>query len=125
MEGLWPAAGARVHEEVADMTKLAGIKIEPWDYHYYMEKVRKQKYDLDQNEVKPYLQLDRMREAMFWVAHQNFGFEFKPITGLPVYHPDVTTYQVLRDGKQVGLWYFDPYAREGKHSGAWMSEYRP
>ena len=126
---VWKAAVARVREEVADMQKLAdsekaNIKIEPWDYRYYAEKVRKAKYDLDQDEVKNYLQLDKLREGMFWAAGQLYGFEFKPVKGVPVYHKDVTTYEVLRDGKHVGLWYFDPYARRGKRSGAWMSEYR-
>jgi peptidyl-dipeptidase Dcp len=126
---VWGAAVARVREEVADMQKLvdaekAGHKIEPWDYRYYAEKVRKAKYDLDEDEVKKYLQLDKMREAMFWAANQLYGLTFKPIKGVPVYHKDVTTYQVTRDGKHVGLWYFDPYARPGKRSGAWMSEYR-
>ncbi|MBX3298257.1 MAG: M3 family metallopeptidase [Acidobacteria bacterium] len=131
MEGVWPAAIARVKEEVADMQSLAdkekaGIKIEPWDYRYYMEKVRKAKYDLDQNEIKPYLQLEKMRDAMFWVAGELFGFKFTPVTGLPVFHPDVTTYEVtdIKTGKHVGLWYFDPYARDGKRSGAWMNAYR-
>jgi len=131
MEAVWPAAIGRVHEEVADMQKIAdaegkGVKIEPWDYHYYMEKVRKAKYDLDQNEVKPYLQLDKMREAMFWVAGELFGMNFKKVDGLPVFHPDVTVYDVTdkRSGKHIGLWYFDPYARDGKDSGAWMNQYR-
>lgn len=131
MEGVWPAAIARVKEEVADMQSLAdkekaGIKIEPWDYRYYMEKVRKAKYDLDQNEIKPYLQLEKIRDAMFWVAGELFGFKFTPVTGLPVFHPDVTTYEVtdIKTGKHVGLWYFDPYARDGKRSGAWMNAYR-
>lgn len=131
MDGVWPAAVERVKEEVADMQALAdkdgaGIKIEPWDYRYYMEKVRKAKYDLDQNEVKPYLQLDKMREAMFWVAGELFNFTFTPVTGVPVFHPDVTVYEVKnrKTGKHVGLWYFDPYARDGKNSGAWMNEYR-
>jgi len=131
MEAFWPAAIGRVHEEVADMQKLAdaegkGVKIEPWDYHYYMEKVRKEKYDLDQNEVKPYLQLDKMREAMFWVAGELFGLGFKKVEGVPVFHPDVTVYEVTdkKTGKHIGLWYFDPYARDGKDSGAWMNQYR-
>lgn len=91
-----------------------------------MEKVRKAKYDLDQNEVKPYLQLDKMREAMFWVAGELFGMNFKKVDGLPVFHPDVTVYDVTdkRSGKHIGLWYFDPYARDGKDSGAWMNQYR-
>ena len=128
---VWPAAVARVHEEVADMQALADktkdkIKIEPWDYHYYMEKVRKQKYDLDQNEIKPYLQLDKMREAMFWVAGELFNFKFKKLSGIPTFSPDQEVYEVLSTttGKHVGLWYFDPYARDGKDSGAWMNQYR-
>jgi peptidyl-dipeptidase Dcp len=126
---VWKAAVARVREEVADMQKVAdaenaGIKIEPWDYRFYAEKVRKAKYDLDQNEVKPYLQLDKMREAMMWASGQLYGFSFVRLRDVPVYHRDVTVYEVMRDGKHLGLWYFDPYARDGKQSGAWMNEYR-
>ena len=131
MEGVWPAAVARVHEEVADMQALANkqgakIKIEPWDYRYYMEKVRKEKYNLDQNEVKPYLQLDKMREAMMWVAGELFNFNFKKLDGIPTFNADMVVYEVTNKttGKHVGLWYFDPYARDGKNSGAWMSQYR-
>src|SRR5205807_2241729 len=88
-------------------------------------KVRKAKYDLDQNEVKPYLQLEKLREGMFWVAGQLFGFQFAPVTDVPTVLPDVRVYRVAdADGKHVGLWYFDPYARPGKQSGAWMNEYR-
>jgi len=100
--------------------------IAPWDYRYYAEKVRKARYDLDENEVKPYLQLERLREAMFWVAGELFGFDFVPVAGLPVVHPDVRVWEVVeRDSRRhVGLWYFDPYARQGKRSGAWMNAYR-
>ena len=133
MEQVWKPAVARVHEEVADMLALAkkegapaNFKFEPWDYRYYAEKVRKARYDLDQNEVKQYLQLDKMREGMFWVAGELFNFAFVPVTDVPVYHPDVQVWQVndKTTGKQVGLWYFDPYARAGKNSGAWMNAYR-
>lgn len=129
MMKVWPKAVARVHEEVADMQAVAdsenaGIKIEPWDYRYYAEKVRKEKYDLDMNEVKPYLQLGKLREAMMWASGEVYGFEYKLVTDVPVFHPDVTVYEVTRGGKHVGLWYFDPYARRGKRSGAWMTEYR-
>src|SRR5215212_256215 len=131
MEAVWKPAVARVREEVADMQALADkegakIKIEPWDYRYYAEKVRKARYDLDQNEVKPYLQLDKLREGMFWVAGELFGFNFTPLTNVPVYHPDVRVWEVTdKDTKRhVGVWYFDPYAREGKRSGAWMNAYR-
>ena len=130
MEAVWKPAVARVHEEVADMQAVADkegakIRIEPWDYRYYAEKVRKAKYDLDQNEVKPYLQLEKLREGMFWVAGQLFGFQFSPVTDVPVYQPDMRVYKVTDPaGKLVGLWYFDPYARPGKQSGAWMNAYR-
>ncbi|MDQ3340332.1 MAG: M3 family metallopeptidase [Myxococcota bacterium] len=120
---VWRAAAARVREEVADMRRIAPDKIEPWDYRFYAEKVRKEKFDLDQNAVKPYLELANMRDAMFWVAQQVYGLQFAPIR-VPTYHPDVTAYEVTRGGDRIGLWYFDPYARDGKRSGAWMSEYR-
>jgi peptidyl-dipeptidase Dcp len=130
MQAVWKPAVARVREEVADMQAVADkegakIRIEPWDYRYYAEKVRKAKYDLDQNEVKPYLQLEKLREGMFWVAGQLFGFNFSPVDGVPVYHPDMRVYKVTDpSGQLVGLWYFDPYARPGKQSGAWMNAYR-
>jgi peptidyl-dipeptidase Dcp len=130
MAAVWTAAVARVREEVADMQAVAdqggvALTIEPWDYRFYAEKVRKAKYDLDEDEVKPYLQLERLREGMFWVAGRLFDLHFRPATGVPVPHPDVRVWEV-RDGasKQVGLWYFDPYARPGKRSGAWMNAYR-
>jgi peptidyl-dipeptidase Dcp len=131
MEAVWTPAIARAREEVADMQAIADkegakLKIEPWDYRYYAEKVRKAKYDLDQNEVKPYLQLEKLREGMFWVAGELFGFSFSPVDGVPVYHPDVRVWEVKdkASGRHVGLWYFDPYARTGKRSGAWMNAYR-
>ncbi|NOT37716.1 MAG: M3 family metallopeptidase [Saprospiraceae bacterium] len=131
LEKVWTPAVARVHEEVADMQKIAdkekaGIKIEPWDYRYYAEKVRKDKYNLDESEVKPYFQLEKMREGMFWMAGELFNMSFTQINDVPVFHPDVRVWKVSdkTSGKQIGLWYFDPYAREGKRSGAWMTAYR-
>jgi peptidyl-dipeptidase Dcp len=131
MEAVWTPALARVREEVADMQALVdkeglAFAIAPWDYRYYAEKVRKAKYDLDGNQVKPYLQLDKLREALFWVAGELFDFEFSPLSGIPVYHPDVNVWEVKnkKTGQHVGLWYFDPFARAGKRSGAWMSSYR-
>ncbi len=130
METVWPAAVARVHEEVRDMQVVADregarLTIEPWDYRYYAEKVRKARYDLDENEVKPYLQLEKLREALFWVAGRLLDLHFTPAKGVPVFHPDVRVWEVKDGaGKLVGLWYFDPYAREGKRSGAWMTAYR-
>jgi peptidyl-dipeptidase Dcp len=132
MEAVWKPAVQRVHEEVAQMQAIAEkegarIRIEPWDYLFYSEKVRKAKYALDENDVKPYLQLEKLREGMFWVAGQLFGLKFVPVSdgSVPVYQPDVRIWEVQdQDGKHVGLWYFDPYARPGKNSGAWMNEYR-
>ena len=130
MEKVWPAALARVREEVADMQRIAdaegaSFRIEPWDYRYYAEKVRKAKYDLDEAALKPYLQLESLREAMFWTAEQLFGLRFKPVPDIPVNHPDVRVWEVQDPGgRHVGLFYFDPYARLGKRSGAWMNAYR-
>jgi peptidyl-dipeptidase Dcp len=137
MNAVWPAAVARVHQEVADMQAVADadgrargaarIMIEPWDYRFYAEQVRKAKYDLDANEVKPYLQLEKLREGMFWVAGRLFGFQFREVaTGsVPVAHPDVRVFEVTdAKGGHVGLWYWDPYARKDKQSGAWMNAYR-
>ena len=131
MEAVWQPAVARVREEVADMQALAdaaaGITIAPWDYRYYAEKVRKAKYDLDEAEVTPYLQLDRLRDGMFFVAERLFGLSFVPVAEgvVPVFHPDVRVWEVRnREGATMGLLYFDPYARTGKRSGAWMSDYR-
>ena len=130
MEAVWKAGAAAVKTDVTAMQALAdeekaGVKIAPWDYRYYAEKVRKAKYDLDLNEVMPYMQLDKLREGMFWAAGQNYGITFTKLSGIAVQHPDVTVYEVKdTKGQHVGLWYFDPFAREGKRSGAWMNEYR-
>ena len=130
MEAVWKPAVARVHEEVADMQAVADkagakITIEPWDYRYYAEKVRKAKYDFDQNAVMPYLQLEKLREGMFWVAGELFGFRFTQVKDVPVVNPDIRVWKVTDPaGQLVGLWYFDPYARPGKGSGAWMNAYR-
>jgi peptidyl-dipeptidase Dcp len=130
MMKVWPAAVARVKEEVADMQAVAdkegaGITIEPWDYRYYAEKVRKAKYDLDQNELKPYFQLDQMVAAMFDAAGKLYGMSFTENTGtVPVFEKDVRTFEVKRDGKVIGLFYLDNFARDGKRSGAWMTTYR-
>jgi peptidyl-dipeptidase Dcp len=131
MERVWTPAVARVHEEVADMQAVAdarghGITIEPWDYRFYAEIVRKERYDLDENEVKPYLQLDRLVDGMFWVGGELFGFDFAEVDNVPVFHEDVRVWEVTRQdgGDHVGLFYFDPYARAGKRSGAWMTSYR-
>lgn len=128
MMKVWPAAVARVKEEVADMQAIANaeeITIEPWDYRFYAEKVRKAKYDLDQNEIKPYFQLDNMVAALFDAAGRLYDFSFTENTGaVPVFEPSVRTFEVARNGKTVGLFYLDNFARSGKRSGAWMTTYR-
>ena len=129
MMRVWPAAVKRVHEEVADMKPFAakdGIKtIEPWDYRYYQEKVRKAKYDLSEDEIKPYFEQSSLLKGMFWAAGQLYGLQFKENTGtVPVFDPDVRTFEVTRNGEVVGLYYLDTYSREGKRSGAWMTTYR-
>ena len=133
MESVWPAAIARVDEEVADMLAIGkrqdGIEqVEAWDYRFYAEKVRKDKYNLDSDEVKQYLQLDNLREAMFYVAGRLFNFNFTEITdgSVPVFHEDVRVWEVKGEtsGEHIGLWYLDPFARQGKRSGAWATTYR-
>jgi len=133
MMKVWPAAIARVEEEVADMQAIADaegadITIAPWDYRFYAEKVRQAKYDLDSNEVKQYLQLGKLREAMFYVAGRLFNFNFTPVEAgkVPVFHEDVKVWEVTdkTTGEHIGLWYLDPFARKGKRSGAWATTYR-
>jgi peptidyl-dipeptidase Dcp len=126
---VWGPASARAREEVAEMQEIAAAEganepIEAFDYRYYAEKLRQAKYDLSDEDVKPYLQLDKLREAMFWAAGELYGLTFARLEGVPVYHPDVEVFDVTRGGERVGLWYFDLLARPGKNSGAWMSEYR-
>lgn len=133
MESVWPAAIARVDEEVADMLAIGKLQdgieaIEAWDYRFYAEKVRQDKYDLDSDEVKQYLQLNNLREAMFYVAGRLFNFSFSEITdgSVPVFHEDVRVWEVKdkTSGEHIGLWYLDPFARKGKRSGAWATTYR-
>ncbi|MFW2830736.1 M3 family metallopeptidase [Sphingomonas sp. ID0503] len=132
MMRVWPAAVARVKEEVADAqaiadTEGAKITIEPWDYRYYQEKVRKARYDLDQAELKPYFELGHMIDAAFYAAERRYGIKFTEISGkVPVFHPDVRVWEVTdaKTGGHVGLFYGDYFARTGKRSGAWAMAYR-
>ena len=132
MTRVWPAAVARVREEVADMQALArkdgaNITIEPWDYRFYAEKVRKAKYDLDESEVKPYLQLDNIVQAAFYAAGRLYDLKFTENTGqIPVFEKNVRTFVVTdaKTGRNVGVFYLDNFARSGKRSGAWATRYR-
>lgn len=132
MMRVWPAAVGRVKEEVAGMTAIAAkegaaITIEPWDYLYYAEKVRKDRYNLDQGELKPYFELDNMVAAAMWSAERRYDIRFTEITGkVPVFHADVRVFEVVDtpSGTHRGLFYLDNFARAGKRSGAWASSYR-
>ena len=131
MMRVWKPAVARVHQEVADMKPFAAkdgvATIEPWDYRFYQEKVRKAKYDLSQEEIKPYLALDNLVNGMFWSAEQLYDLKFTENTGkVPVFHPDIRTFEVSnsKTGEVTGLFYLDTYARQGKRSGAWATTYR-
>ena len=132
MMRVWPAAVARVREEVADMKAIAArdngpAAIEPWDYLFYAEKVRQERYDLDESELKPYFALRNMIAAALWSAEWRFDLVFTEITGkVPVFHPDVQVWEVTDAATDAhrGLFYVDSYARPGKRSGAWASTYR-
>jgi peptidyl-dipeptidase Dcp len=131
MMRVWPAAVARVHEEVRDMQAIAdrqraNITIEPWDYNFYAEQVRRDRYNLDQNEVREYFELNNMVNGAFYMANQLYGLSFREITGtVPVFEENVRVFEVTdRDGSYQGLFYLDNFARAGKRSGAWMNTYR-
>jgi peptidyl-dipeptidase Dcp len=132
MMQVWPAAVARVRDEVREMRELArrddpSFEIEPWDYLYYAERVRQEKYGIDVAELSPYFELGRMLEAAIWSAEQRYDVAFREVTGqVPVFHPDVRVWEVVDvpSGRHRGLFYLDTFARTGKRSGAWASEYR-
>lgn len=135
MMRVWPYAKARVAEEVRDMQAIAdkeaagkkgaGIRIEPWDYRFYQEKVRKARYDLDQAQLKPYFELNNIIQGSLYAANRLYGLEFKEITGtVPVFEPNMRVWHVTRNGQEVGLFYRDDFARTGKRSGAWANTYR-
>lgn len=131
MNSVWKPAVEKVKNDVSAMQEMVDnegghFKIQPWDYRFYAEKIRKAQYDLDQNEIKKYLQLENLREGMFWTAGELFDLGFKQLFDVPVYHADVRVWEVNNKNteKPIGLWYFDPYARVGKRSGAWMNSHR-
>jgi peptidyl-dipeptidase Dcp len=130
LDNVWPPALTRAHDELAKLKAMAAgegasTDIEPWDWRYYAEKVRAAEFDLNEAEIKPYLPLERMIEAAFYTATQLFGVTFKERTDVPVYHPDVRVFEVSNEqGRHLGLFYADYYARPSKRSGAWMSAFR-
>ena len=128
---IWRPAVARVHEEVAEMQAYANahgdnITIAPWDYYYYAEKVRKEKYDLDENEVRQYFALDSVRNGIFSMAERLYGVKFTEMPDAPKYYPEVTVYDVTdaNTGEHVAVFMTDYYPRASKRQGAWMSEFK-
>ena len=130
LEQVWAPAKERVAAERAELAAAANADglnepLAPWDWRYYAEKVRAAKYEFDESAVKPYFVLDTMVAALFETAGRLFGVGFAPRSDCPVYHPDVRAYEVRgADGKAIGLFLHDNFARPGKRSGAWMSSYR-
>ncbi len=100
------------------------FKLEPWDWWYYTEKIRKEKYDLSDELTRPYFKIDNVMQGMFYVANQLYGLEFSIRTDIPKYHPDVETFEVKRNGKHVGILMIDNYPRESKRAGAWTGGFR-
>ena len=127
---VWTYAIPRAKEEVADMQKIidaegGGFKLAPWDWWYYAEKVRKAKYDLNEDELKPYFSLDNVREGAFMVANKLYGITITELKDMPVYHPDVRAFEVKdADGKHLAVFYTDYFPRAGKRAGAWMTSYK-
>jgi len=129
LEEVWPRARKRAEEErdaLQERVREDGgnFELAPWDWRYYAEKVRKEKFDLDEQEIKPYLQLPKMIEAAFYTASRLFGLTFHERHDLPLYHPDVRVFEVRRNEEHVGLFYGDYFARPSKRGGAWMSSFR-
>ena len=127
---LVPPATANARREAADIQALidsqhGGFKLEPWDWEFYADQVRKAKYDLDESEIKPYFELNRVLEdGVFYAAHELYGLSFKERHDLPVYQPDVRVFDVLdKDGAQLALFYCDYFKRDNKSGGAWMDNF--
>ncbi|WEK06436.1 MAG: M3 family metallopeptidase [Candidatus Devosia phytovorans] len=129
LEQVWAGGKARAERDRDALQDLATAEgqagpIEAWDWRYYAEKLRVARYDFDENELKPYLQLEKVVEAGFFVAGKLFGLTFTPRSDIAGYHPDVAVWEVTRGGKVIGLFYGDYFARSGKRSGAWMTSFR-
>jgi peptidyl-dipeptidase Dcp len=130
MDALVPAATAKAEGEAKDIQALidaqqGGFTLEPWDWNFYAEQVRKAKYDLDEAQTRPYFELDNvLHNGVFYAAEKLYGITFKRRTDIPVYNPDVQVYEVFEaDGKPLALWYCDYFKRDNKNGGAWMSNF--
>ena len=129
LEEVWEPARKRALEERDALQALVqreggNFALAPWDWRYYAEKLRREQYDFDEAQLKPYFELSNMIEASFFVAHKLFGVSFRERSDLPVYHPDMRAWEVLKDDTVIGLFYGDYFARAGKAGGAWMSSFR-
>ena len=130
LNNLWGYALPKAKAEAAELQKLMdqagkGEKLEAWDWWYYTEKLRKEKYDLEEDQIKPYFKLENVREGAFAVANKLYGITLTKLNNVPVYHPDVEVFEVKdADGSQLGIFYVDYFPRAGKSGGAWMSNYR-
>ena len=130
LNDIWKYALPQAKKESAELQAIAkkegqDIKLESWDWAYYAEKLRKEKYALDEEALKPYFKADNVREGVFAVANKLYGITFKQKTDVPVYQADVKAYEVSdADGSLIGMIYFDDFARQGKRPGAWMSSFR-
>jgi peptidyl-dipeptidase Dcp len=127
LKTVWTPALAKAKEEVAELQKIMdadgkGEKLEPWDWWYYSEKLRKSNYNLDEEALRPYFKLENVRQGVFDLASKLYGLKFRKLTGMPVYDPDVEVFEVNNaDGSLLGILYTDYFPRAGKHAGAWMN----
>ncbi len=130
LNNLWNYSLPKAKAEAAELQKIMdkdgkGEKLEAWDWWYYTEKLRKEKYNLEEDEIKPYFKLENVREGAFAVANKLYGITLTKLEGIPVYHPDVEVFEVKdADGSHLGVFYVDYFPRPGKSGGAWMSNYR-
>jgi len=127
MDALVPGSTAKAGVEAKDIQAVidaqkGGFKLQPWDWDFYAEQVRKARYDLDEEAIKPYFELNNvLQNGVFYAANQLYGITFKERTNIPVYHPDVRVFEVFdADGKPLALWYCDYFKRDNKNGGAWM-----
>jgi len=130
LNGIWKPAVAMAKKELADLQTLAkkegmNEQLQAWDWLYYTEKVRKEKFDLDEEQIRPYFSLENATKGIFYCANKLYGLEFKQITDVPVYHKDVVSYDVTEKGKHVGVLYMEFFPRESKGGGAWCTSFRP
>ncbi len=129
LEQIWSPGVKRAEQDRDALQELVdaaggGFRLEPWDWRFYAEQLRRARYDFDESEIKPYLQLEKVVEAAFYTAGRLFGVSFTPRPDITGYHPDVRAWSVERDGRTIGLFYGDFFARPGKRSGAWMTSFR-